>query len=162
MNQSKYVDNPSRIDTLPRTRRLLALSTDFLVQHVAEAPVNVSPFGLRGRHSTPGSSIFPAIQNLLLAARALGLGGLITNFAKPHEAELMQMLGIPESNQIYCLVPLGYPLDRPGPVRRKPVKQVVFMDRWKQAWPFAEAQPEDGWSDRWIGGRDAPRAAPSA
>jgi len=112
--------------------------------------VIVAPCGLRGKHSTPGGIIFPAVQNLLLAARALGLGGAITNFAKPHEAELMALLGIPDDHEIYCLIPLGYPLDRPGPVRRKPVRQVVFMDRWQQPWPFAEAQPEDRWQDRWL------------
>jgi nitroreductase len=148
--QPEYVTNPAAMDTLPRTRRLLAKSTTYLVNHVAEAPVIVAPCGLRGKHTTPGGSIFPAIQNLLLAARALGLSGLITNFARAHEAELLEQLGIPETNQIYCLIPLGYPLDRPGPLRRRPVRDVVFVDRWEARWPFAEAQPPDGWSRRWL------------
>ena len=93
--QSEYVANPSRIESLPRTRRLLARSTDYLVRHVAEAPVIVAPVGQRGRHSTPGGSIFPAVQNLLLAARGLGLGGAITNFAGAHEADLRGLLGVP-------------------------------------------------------------------
>ena len=148
--QPEYAADPARIDALPRRQRLTMRSTAYLAAHVAEAPVIVAPCGLRGKHSTPGGSIFPAVQNLLLAARALGLGGVITNFARPHEAELLAMLGMPETNQIYCLVPLGYPLDRPGPVRRRPVKQVVFLDGWQQPWPFAEAQPDEGWRDRWL------------
>ena len=96
-------------------------------------------------------SVIPAVQNLLLAARALGLGGSITNFARAHEEELRALLGIPDTNQIYCLIPLGYPVDRPGPVRRRPVKRVVYLDRWEQPWPFAEAQPDEGWQARWLG-----------
>lgn len=152
--QPEYAADPTKIDALPRRRRLTMRSTEHLARHVAEAPVIVAPCGPRGAHSTPGGSIFPAVQNLLLAARTLGLGGVITNFARPHEAELRAMLGMPEEQQIYCLVPLGYPVDRPGPVRRRPVKQVVFIDRWQQPWPFAEAQPDDGWGDRWLRPRE--------
>ncbi|MGH2587214.1 MAG: nitroreductase family protein [Dehalococcoidia bacterium] len=150
--QPEYAADPSKLDALPRHRRLPLRSAAYLAEHVAEAPVIVAPCGLRGKHSTPGGSIFPAVQNLLLAARALGLAGAITNFAKPHHAELTALLGIPEEYEIYCLIPLGYPLDRPGPVRRRPVHQAVFMDRWQQPWPYAEAQPDEGWQARWLPG----------
>jgi nitroreductase len=90
------------------------------------------------------------VQNLLLTARALGLGGSIFNLPLGHLDELTAMLGIPDTNQVYCLLPIGYPTDRQGPVRRKPVKDVVFWDRWGQRWPFAEEQPENGWQDRWV------------
>lgn len=160
--QPEYAANPAAIEGLPRSRRLLARSTTYLVNHVADAPVIVAPCGIRGKHSTPGGSIFPAIQNLLLAARALGLGGLITNFARTHEAELLDLLGIPESNQIYCLVPLGYPLDQPGPVRRRPVRDVVYMDRWETRWPFAEEQPPAGWGQRWLGSVSGSDSTPGA
>ena len=148
--QPQYAANPTLIDALPRNQRLALKSTDYLVRHIGEAPVIVAPCGLRGKHSTPGGSIFPAVQNLLLAARALGLGGAITNFARAHEADLMRLLGIPETYQVYCLIPLGYPLDRPGPVRRRPVKRAVYFDGWEQPWPFAEAQPDEGWGERWV------------
>jgi nitroreductase len=147
--QPEIAADPTRLDALPRNRRLPLKSTDYLVRHLHEAPVIVAPLGQRGRHSTPGGSIFPAVQNLLLAARALGLGGAITNFAGSHEAELRDLVGVPDEYQIYCLIPLGYPIDRPGPVRRRPVKQVVYIDRWQQTWPFAESQPDEGWSERW-------------
>jgi nitroreductase len=146
--QPDYAEDPARMDRLPRTRRLSLKSTDYLARHVHEAPVIVAPCGQRGKHSTPGGSIFPAVQNLLLAARALGLGGAITNFARGHEHELMELLGIPETYQVYCLIPLGYPIDRPGPVRRRPVRQAVFRDRWEQPWPYAESQPDEGWGGR--------------
>ncbi|HEY7294243.1 MAG TPA: nitroreductase family protein [Dehalococcoidia bacterium] len=150
--QPRYAAEPEPMDTLPRSRRLSLKSTDHLARHVHEAPAIVVPCGVRGKHSTPGGSIFPAVQNLLLAARALGLGGSITNFARAHEADLAAALGIPDEYQIYCLIPIGYPLDRPGPVRRRPVRQVVFVDGWERPWPFAEQQPDSGWSDRWLDG----------
>lgn len=148
--QPQYAAQPELMDALPRTQRLSLKSTDYLARHVSEAPVIIAACGLRGRHSTPGGSIFPAVQNLLLAARAMGLGGSVTNFARAHEADLRELLGIPETYQVHCLIPLGYPLDRPGPVRRKPVRRVVYRDRWEQPWPFAEAQPDAGWQDRWL------------
>jgi nitroreductase len=148
--QPRFAADPSLIDALPRHRRLPLKSTAYLVDHVAEAPVIVAVCGQRGTHTTPGGSIFPAVQNLLLAARALGLGGSITNFARAHEADLRTMLGIPDAYEVYCLIPLGYPLDRHGPVRRRPVRQVVFLDRWEQPWPFAGSQPEEGWQERWV------------
>ena len=149
--QPRYAADPALMDALPRLQRLSLKSTDHLVRHLAEVPVIVAVCGLRGKHSTPGGSVFPAVQNLLLAARALGLGGSITNFARAHEAELMQALGMPEEDQVYCLVPLGYPLDRHGPLRRRSVKRVVFWNRWQQPWSIAEQQPEAGWGDRWLG-----------
>lgn len=76
------------------------------------------------------SSIYPAVQNLLLAARAHGLGANITVWHLPHEAELKEILGIPKGVNTYAIVPLGYPLGRFGPVRRRPAESVIHRDRW--------------------------------
>ena len=148
--QARYVDNPALIDQLPRTQRLSLRSVEHLVYHLAEAPVIVVVCGLRGRHATPGGSIFPAVQNLLLAARAFGLGSSIFNLPLSHVDELTEMLDIPDTNEVACLIPLGYTTDKTGPVRRKPVKKVVSWERWGQAWEFAEQQPDEGWGERWI------------
>ena len=149
--QARYVENPALIDELPRTQRLSLRSVEHLVYHLAESPVILAVCGMRGRHSTPGGSIFPAVQNLLLAARAFGLGGSIFNLPLSHVDELMEMLGIPDNNEVLCLIPLGYTPDKTGPVRRKPVKKVVSWERWGEAWEFAEEQPDGGWGERWIG-----------
>ena len=106
--------------------------------------------GLAGRHSTPGGSAFPAVQNLLLAARAQGLGGCIFNMPLGRKAEIFELLGIPDSNQLYCLIPLGYPTDRHGPVGRKSVASVVFDGHWGNRWSFAASQPPEGWGSRWL------------
>jgi nitroreductase len=145
----RYVDHPELLDELPRTQRLSLTSVRDLAHNLAEVPTVIVVTGLRGRHSTPGGSIFPAVQNLTLAARALGLGSSIFNFPLSHAEELKEMLGIPESNQVYCLLPIGYPTDRQGPVRRKPVRDVVYWGRFGQEWEFAAGQPETGWQDRW-------------
>ncbi len=148
--QPRYTENPALMDQLPRTQRLALKGVAHLAYNLAQAPVIVLACGLQGRHATPGGSIFPAIQNLLLSARALGLGGTIFNLPLTHSEELMEALGIPENNQVYCVIPLGYPEDKPGPVRRKPVKRVVFWDRWEQPWTFAGRQPDEGWQAKWV------------
>ena len=76
------------------------------------------------------ASIFPAIQNLLLAARALGLGTTLTTLHRGFEDVLCELLAIPASVEVAAIVPLGYPRDRFGPTRRKPVEDVTFVDRW--------------------------------
>ncbi|MCI0850390.1 MAG: nitroreductase family protein [Chloroflexi bacterium] len=141
----------AQIAALPKPQRLSLRSVGYLAQHLGEAPVIVAVCGKRGRHSTPGGSTFPAVQNLLLAARALGLGASIFNFPFSHYDELAEALAIPDNNQIYCLIPLGYPLDKQGPVGRKPVKRVAFWNRWEQPWAFADRQPDEGWQEKWTG-----------
>lgn len=147
-----FPDDPA-IDALPRTQRLSIRSVKDLAHNLASVPLIVVVCGLRGKHSNPGGSHFPAIQNLLLAARGLGLGGSIFNLAMTHVDELAEMLDIPDNNEIYSLVPVGYPTDRQGPVRRKPVKKVAYWNRFGQEWEYARAQPDDGWFERWKGDR---------
>jgi nitroreductase len=92
------------------------------------------------------------VQNLLLAARALGLGASIFNLPLSHAPELIETLGIPEDNQVYCLVPVGYPIDNAGPVNRKPVVKVAFRNRWGETWKHAAGRPETGNQEQWLGG----------
>ncbi|MBE0612011.1 MAG: nitroreductase family protein [Dehalococcoidia bacterium] len=136
------------IAALPRNQRLSLNSVRDLAHGLDTVPVIVAVLGMKGRHSTPGGSTFPAVQNFQLAARALGLGSSIFNL--PMRDQLYEMLGIPENNQLYCLLPLGYPTDRHGPLNRKPVNAVVFDEKYGANWAFAEEQPERGWEDRWV------------
>ena len=78
---SRFADDPAKIDLLPRGQRLSLRSVEHLAHHLAEVPAIIAVMGLKGRHSTPGGSTMPAVQNLLLAARAMGLGGSIFNLA---------------------------------------------------------------------------------
>ncbi len=77
-----------------------------------------------------GASVYPACQNLLLAARALGYGGALTMWHLMVEDELREALDIPDHVALSACVTLGVPAGRHGPVKRKPVDEVVFDDRW--------------------------------
>jgi nitroreductase len=77
-----------------------------------------------------GASVYPACQNLLLAARALGYGGALTMWHQAAEAELRDLLGIPAHVGLSACITLGVPAGRHGPVKRKPLDEVVFDDAW--------------------------------
>jgi nitroreductase len=81
---------------------------------------------------TRGASIYPAIQNLMLAARALGLGTVLTTLHTQYEDEIKALLNIPASVETAALIPVGYPAEgiRFGNARRHPLSEVVFHDRW--------------------------------
>ncbi|MFN8526925.1 MAG: nitroreductase family protein [Chloroflexota bacterium] len=79
-----------------------------------------------------GSSIYPAVQNLMLAARSLGLGTCLTTLHARREAEVKAVLGIPEHVDTYALIPLGYPATPFGPLTRTPWQDVTYRDRWGQ------------------------------
>ena len=76
------------------------------------------------------SSSYPGVQNLLLAARALGLAANISIWHFFAENEFKRVLGVPRQVTIYALIPVGWPAGRFGPVRRRPVAEVVHWDRW--------------------------------
>jgi nitroreductase len=87
-----------------------------------------------------GASIYPAVQNIILACRAFGLGTLITTNHIRCEGEVKALLGIPDGVLTYALMPIGYPEDKFGPVKRRPVNEVAFADRWGDAWPDSTAK----------------------
>ncbi|MBV8868287.1 MAG: nitroreductase family protein, partial [Acetobacteraceae bacterium] len=82
-----------------------------------------------------GASIYPAVQNIVLACRALGLGTVITTNHILYEDEARAVLGLPDDVFTFALMPVGYPRGRYGPLSRRPVAEVAFADRWGQAWP---------------------------
>jgi nitroreductase len=83
---------------------------------------------------TSGSSIYPAVQNMLLAARALGLGATLTTLYLLFEKDAEAALGLPEDAHSYAIIPIGYPLGKFGPVARTKLEDVVFADRWGRHW----------------------------
>lgn len=78
-----------------------------------------------------GGSIWPGIQNLLLAARALGLGAAPTTLALQDQEAVADVLGLPETMAAFCLIPVGYPLGKFGPVTRKPLSEIMKFDQWQ-------------------------------
>jgi nitroreductase len=111
-------------------------AAEYLAAHIHEAPVWIVPCLEGGTPTrTSGSSIYPAVQNMLLAARALGLGATLTTLHLQFEKEVEGALGLPPDAYSYALLPIGYPMGRFGPVRRVPLAEVVFENRWGQACP---------------------------
>ena len=75
-------------------------------------------------------SIWPGVQNLLLAARAMGLGAAPTTLALRDQNAVRAVLGMPNTMAAFCLIPVGYPLGKFGPVSRKPVSEIMRFDHW--------------------------------
>lgn len=127
-------------ETLERVRRQFDTG-GALAAGLAEVPVvcvfvhdpsmlYVTDAGL-GRHPVVGgASLYPAVQNLLLAARAEGLGGVITTLLCRRETEMRAVLSLPDQWAVHAVVPLGSPKGRHGPLRRAPLDEMVFRDRW--------------------------------
>lgn len=77
-----------------------------------------------------GASIYPAVQNFLLAVQAAGLGSVLTTRWRAREAEVRGILGIPEEATVLAILPIGHPDRRYGRNRRLPVGSVTFRERW--------------------------------
>ena len=117
------------IDSAPDRDSPLARSSYHLADHLGEAPVLIIPCaaGDPGRLS---ASVYPSVQNLMLAARALGLGTTLTTIHRNNEAAVKAILGIPEEVHTFAIIPVGYPLGRWGEAPRRPVEEVAYGDRW--------------------------------
>jgi nitroreductase len=75
-------------------------------------------------------SVYPGVQNLLLAARTLGLGAVITTWHLLLESEFKGVLGVPRGVKTFCVIPVGWPEGNFGPVKRKPIGDAIHRDRW--------------------------------
>jgi nitroreductase len=124
----------------PKAR--MARSMQHFVDHFEQTPVVILAC-IRIRHGNlfDGASVYPACQNLLLAARALGYGGVLTGWHGPVEDELRTICGIPDDHAIAATIPLGVPAGRHGPVRRRPVSELVFDDVWDTPAEWAHDPP---------------------
>lgn len=139
-----------------RQYRLLMQGGAYLWEHLGDAPVLLVPClkarDMPAREALPGpvaaryeahlayqerirgASIYPAVQNIILACRGLGLATLITTNHILYEDEVRGILGLPADVFTFALMPIGYPEGKYGPVVRRPVADVTFMDRWGESW----------------------------
>jgi nitroreductase len=94
--------------------------------------VCLEKWNMRGRESLRGSHVFPAVQNLMLAAAALGLGTRLTTIWQHKDPEVAELLGIPDNVEAMAMIPLGYPGggEHLGGSKRRPVSEVTHHDRW--------------------------------
>lgn len=137
----KYDEGTGRVADTPKAR--LARTMEHYVEHFADAPVVVLACMVRYRDPMPteGASIYPACQNLLLAARALGYGGVMTAWHALVEDDLRAVLEIPDGVFVAATITLGRPVGKHGPVRRRPIAEVVFDDEWGQRASWAVDPP---------------------
>ena len=112
-------------------------AAQYLEDHMEDVPV----FILACIQAAPGathwgSSIYPAVQNILLAARGLGLGSVLTTRQSRFEEEIKRLLNIPEGVVTAALLPIGFPAEgaRYGPTRRRALEEVAFDDHWGESW----------------------------
>ncbi len=129
------------IDDSPKART--ARTMQAFVDEFERVPVLILPCLVRYRQPTPteGASIYPACQNLLLAARALGYGGVLTGWHLAVEDELRSLLAIPDGVFMAATITLGRPRGSHGPVRRLPLADLVFEEGWQQRAPWAVDPP---------------------
>src|SRR3989442_80623 len=83
----------------------------------------------RGR--SEAASVYPGVQNLLLAARALGLAATLTTWHLALEPEFKAVLGVPRSVKTFAMIPVGWPRGNFGPVGRPPAAEGIHPDRWE-------------------------------
>jgi nitroreductase len=128
-------------DESPKAR--MARTMQQFVDDFERVPVLIVPCLVRYRDPTPteGASVYPACQNLLLAARALGYGGVFTNWNVVADAELRELLGVPDGTLIAGAITLGRPVGNHGPVRRRPIGELVYEETWGSAPAWAVDPP---------------------
>lgn len=133
-------DIEQRADYAPMMR-----AVDHLAVHLGECPVlilacldtrRLGPLADgAGTILSPQSayaSIFPAVQNLMLAARGLGLGTALTTLHAAVEGDIRSLLGIPDHVHVAAIIPLGYPRAPFRQTTRRPLEEVLFFDRWPE------------------------------
>ena len=129
-------------DDMTQQQRRVYRRAQHLEDHMEDVPVFILAC-IEGGSGGPvsGASIFPAVQNILLAARGLGLASVLTTRQSRFEAEIKEMLGIPEDVTTAAILPIGFPAEgvRYGPTRRRPLEEVAFDGHWGNSWqPEAE------------------------
>ena len=120
-------------ETTPAMERVLR-SADHLGDHMGDAPAIILPCST----DQPGhieASVYGAVQNLFLAARALGLGTTLTTVHRFREPDVRAVLGIPDEVTTWAMIPVGYPLGRWGEAKRRPAREVTYWDAWKTVRP---------------------------
>ena len=133
-------------ETAARTKMVAAAS--HLAEHLHEAPVLLVvclaprrmelPPDPESQPPSPAAlyaSIFPAVQNVLLACRAYGLGATLTTLHLLYEPAIKARLGIPAEIETVAMLPIGWPVGGFGPVTRAPVETVTYWDTWGAARP---------------------------
>ena len=128
------VGRPNHGEAATASERRAAESADYLGEHIMEVPVWILAVTRHpGTDIHNGASIYPAVQNMLLAARAFGLGSVLTTrVRRGFEPQIRVAIGLPDDWVTAAMIPLGWPQDghRYGPTTRRPSSEVTHWDKW--------------------------------
>jgi nitroreductase len=135
----RYADNPTPAGSSAEKYHRQHMAVEYLTDHFHEAPIWIVACL---KHDNPlippdrkaGASIYPAVQNMLLAARALGLGASLTTRHLFFEEESEKALKLPPGMRSYAILPIGYPMGNFGSVGRGDLREFVSLDRVGQSW----------------------------
>lgn len=128
----------TRLDSLPHQpadkRQRMLNAVLWQAEHMAEIPVLlIACYEFPAPVSNPAfaaGSVWPGVQNVLLAARALGLGAAPTTLGLSNPSAVKEILNLPDTMAAYVLIPVGWPMGNFGPVTRMPVEDTMCWDRW--------------------------------
>ena len=138
---SRYRSNPPPPGKTEAQKQRMLKAVEYLTDHFHEAPVLIVCCLLNdmartmGLAKMSGASIYPSVQNMLLAARALGLGSVLTTRHLLYEQDVKEALGLPENAETFAILPIGWPIGKFGTVSREPTEKVTFLNKWGQPLP---------------------------
>jgi nitroreductase len=128
------------IEDIPPSETIYLSATRF-AEAFGKVPLVVLPTAPKG---TPSNSVLPWLQNMMLAARALGIGSVLTTLHPQVEARTAKLFSIPQDVEIFGCVPMGYPRGNFGPTRRKPISELAYFNDWGGAAPWPESDTASG------------------
>jgi nitroreductase len=131
----------ARAPDFPEARRRNLRAAIHLAEHLHEAPVHLFVAGWLRRGEPQVQALFPCIQNVLLACRAVGLGASLTTLHLAHREEIDRFLGLPPERPSCAMLPIGWPRGRFGRPTRRPVDACLHFERFD---PERERAPEPG------------------
>jgi nitroreductase len=106
-----------------------------LTDEIGDAPLMILTFSTK--QMSAGHSVFPNVQNLLLAARALGIGSVLTTLHPEVMDRVYAMFKVPEQFVFHCCIPLGYPRGKHGTTARLPTVETTSWNSWDQCPPWS-------------------------
>jgi nitroreductase len=122
----------ARDPAFPEGQRRTLRSARYLAEHLHEVPVHLFVAGWTRRGQPQLQALMPAVQNLLLACRAVGLGASLTTLHTSFGRELDARIALPEGCPSCALLPIGWPLGRYGRPPRRPVDECLYFDRYEE------------------------------
>ena len=121
----------SKAPGFPEATRRNMKAALYLADHLHEVPVHLFVAGYTRRGQEQSQALFPAVQNVLLACRAVGLGASLTTVHRAFGPEIDAFLGLPEKQPTCALIPIGWPRGKFGRPPRKSVDECLFFERYE-------------------------------